>query len=97
MSKFATINDKKTDTKRNNLVPAAQKSNFSPSVNSPTHRIMFFQRTIGNQAVLGLFRSGIIQAKLTTGQPGDIYEQTADMVPKQVMRTLMSDIQPKPA
>lgn len=40
----------------------------------------------GNQAVQRLFKSGVIQAKLKIGQPGDIYEQEADRVAEQVMQ-----------
>ncbi len=53
---------------------------------------MHLQRTIVNQAVQGLFESGVIQAKLRIGQPNDIYEQEADRVVDQVMR--MPDKQP---
>ncbi len=56
------------------------------SANSPAGRIMRLQRTIGNQAVQGLFNSGIVHAKLRIGQPNDVYEQEADRVAEQVMR-----------
>jgi hypothetical protein len=55
-------------------------------MNSPVDRILFLQRTIGNQAVGKLIKSGAFQAKLKIGQPGDIYEQEADRVAEQVMR-----------
>src|SRR5262249_43969334 len=35
---------------------------------SPLHSILFLHRTVGNQAVEKLIRSGVIQAKLTIGQ-----------------------------
>ena len=44
------------------------------------------QRTIGNQAVQRLIKSGTLQAKLKIGQPGDKYEQKADRVADAVMR-----------
>lgn len=53
---------------------------------SPVHPILQLQRTIGNQAVQRLFKSGILQAKLKIGQPNDIYEQEADRVADQVMQ-----------
>jgi Domain of unknown function (DUF4157)/The BURPS668_1122 family of deaminases len=37
-----------------------------------------FQRTLGNQAMLQLLASGVIQAKLRVSQPGDADEQEAD-------------------
>jgi hypothetical protein len=64
-------------------------------VRSTTEQILFFQRAIGNQAVQRLFKAGLLQAKLKTGQPNDIYEQEADRVAEQVMRmpftTVVSD------
>ena len=47
---------------------------------------MYLQRTIGNQAVQRLIKSGALQAKLKIGQPGDRYEQEADRVADAVMR-----------
>src|SRR5262249_34850505 len=45
-----------------------QKSNSSRHAHSPLHSILFLHRTVGNQAVEKLIRSGVIQAKLTIGQ-----------------------------
>ena len=56
------------------------------SMDTPVDRILFLQRTAGNQAVSGLMKSGALQAKLRIGQPGDIYEQEADRVADAVMR-----------
>src|SRR5262249_53251738 len=53
---------------------------------APSHPILQLQRTIGNQAVQHLLRSGAIQPKLAISQPGDIYEQEADRVADEVMR-----------
>ncbi len=81
------IADKKSEVKSQNLVPQIRrKSESSQSMNSPVDRILFLQRTIGNQAVARLIKSGELQAKLRIGQPGDIYEQEADRVAEQVMR-----------
>ncbi|RLI51746.1 MAG: hypothetical protein DRO93_15800 [Candidatus Thorarchaeota archaeon] len=52
---------------------------------SPLDQILFLQRTIGNQAVESLLKSGIIQAKLKIGKPNDIYEQEADRVAEQIV------------
>jgi hypothetical protein len=49
-------------------------------------RILYLQRTAGNQAVSRLMKSGALQAKLRIGQPGDMYEQEADRVAEAVMR-----------
>jgi hypothetical protein len=78
---------------------AKTKAGISPSVdiNSPVEQILHLQRTIGNQAVTRLIRSGVIQAKLTIGQPGDIYEQEADQVADRVMRMTEPGIQRQPS
>ncbi|MCE8425223.1 MAG: DUF4157 domain-containing protein [Candidatus Methanoperedens sp.] len=55
-------------------------------MNSPVDRILYLQRTIGNQAVGKLIKSGALQAKLSICQPGDVYEQEADRVAEHVMR-----------
>jgi Domain of unknown function (DUF4157) len=63
-----------------------QKTKSPQPIKSPADRILFLQRTIGNQAVQRLIKSGTLQAKLKIGQPGDKYEQEADRVADAVMR-----------
>jgi len=63
-----------------------QKSGYNSS-GSSADRILQLQRTAGNQAVQRLIKSRALQAKLTIGQPGDIYEQEADRVAEQVLAT----------
>ena len=71
----------------------------SPKSNPVHDDIMELQQTIGNQAVqrllaegrLPMAGGGIIQAKLTVGEPDDAYEQEADDVAQQVMT--MPDVQ----
>ncbi len=63
-----------------------QRTKHLQSMNTPADRILFLQRTAGNQAVLKLIKSGALQAKLGIGQPGDVYEQEADRVVDAVMR-----------
>jgi hypothetical protein len=58
--------------------------------------VAVLQRSVGNQAVQRLFKSGYLQAKLKIGQPNDIYEQGADRVAEQVMRMPEPTFQPKP-
>ena len=79
--------DKKPETKSQNSAPQIRRKTDSfQSMSSPVDRILFLQRTIGNQAVGRLIKSGALQAKLRIGQPGDVYEQEADRVADQVMR-----------
>lgn len=86
MSERASITAKTPEAKSNKPASKSQETDFSQSTNSPADYILFLQRTIGNQAVQRLFKSGVIQAKLRIGQPNDIYEQEADRVADEVMR-----------
>jgi len=70
---------------KENSASNKQKTGFQ-SQNSHVDQILFLQRTIGNQAVQRLIKSGALQAKLMIGQPGDVYEQEADRVADAVMR-----------
>jgi hypothetical protein len=74
------------ETKRKNSPLRIQRTKSSQPIKSPADRILFLQRTIGNQAVQRLIKSGTLQAKLKIGQPGDKYEQEADRVADAVMR-----------
>lgn len=86
MNERINIADKKPEAKSQDPVPQIRrKTDTYQSMISPVDRIMFLQRTIGNQAVGRLIKSGSWQAKLRIGQPGDIYEQEADRVAEQVM------------
>jgi hypothetical protein len=73
-----------------------QSSNFRQSAYSPLDQIMRLQRTIGNQAVQKLFRSGAIQAKMEIGQPDDIFEGQAERIADLAMQVPESIIQPTP-
>ena len=66
-----------------------RKMDSSQPVNtleSPVDQVSYLQRTIGNQSVQRLIKSGVLQAKLKIGQPGDVYEQEAYRVADAVMR-----------
>jgi hypothetical protein len=58
---------------------------FAPGLHSPYDRLLRLQTTIGNQAVQALFRTGMLQAKLTVGQPDDVHEREADRLADTVM------------
>jgi uncharacterized protein DUF4157 len=70
---------------KENSASNKQKTGFR-SQSSHVDQILFLQRIIGNQAVQRMIRSGALQAKLSIGQPGDVYEQEADRVADAVMR-----------
>ena len=86
MSERARILAKKPEAKKEASVSRTRKTDLSQSMKSPADRVLFLQRTIGNQAVQRLMKSGALQTKLAIGKPGDIYEQEADRVAEQVMR-----------
>lgn len=54
---------KEPETKRENQVSQVQKDNLYQPLSSPVGQILFLQRTIGNQAVQRLIKSGTLQAK----------------------------------
>jgi uncharacterized ParB-like nuclease family protein len=77
---------KKPNAKRGNSVSKSRKPGYSQSMSSPIDRIFFLQRTIGNQAVQRLIKSGALQTKLRISKSGDKYEQEADRVADLVIR-----------
>ena len=76
---------KTTEAKKDNSVSQQRKTEPPQPMRSPADRIKFLQRTIGNQRVQGLLRSGALQAKLKISSPGDRYEQEADRVAERVV------------
>ena len=67
--------------------PNPKKTTGQPfPAHASIHPLLNLQRSVGNQAVLRLMRSGALQPKLAISQPGDVYEQEADRVAEQVMR-----------
>lgn len=56
----------------------------------PHSRLTRLQSVHGNQSVQRQLDRGILQAKLTVNQPGDVYEQEADRVADAVMRMSVS-------
>jgi len=74
------------EVKQSNSNSQVRRTGRLQSMDTPVDRILFLQRTAGNQAVQRLSKSGTLQAKLKIGQPGDKYEQEADRVTDAVMR-----------
>lgn len=85
MAERSQVSIQKPEDKRENRTYQVQKKGRFRSISSSMEQILFLQRTIGNQAVGRLIKSGALQAKLRIGQPHDIYEQEADRVAEQVM------------
>lgn len=90
MGKQIKINTKKSLSTKENSGPHKQKTGFR-SQSSHVDRILHLQRTISNQDVQKLIRSGVLQAKLMVGQPKDKYEQEADRVAEAVIRMIEPD------
>jgi len=86
MGEISRLYAKTPDVQKSNSVLRIQRKKSSQPIKSPADRILSLQRTIGNQAVQRLIKSGALQAKLKIGQPGDKYEQEADRVADAVMR-----------
>jgi len=86
MGEIAGLVAKAPEVKKSNSNSWVRRSERLQSMNTPVDRILFLQRTAGNQAVSRLMRLGTLQAKLKIGQPWDVYEQEADRVADAVMR-----------
>jgi len=86
MGERVKVEAKKPEVKRENVNLRMRGSGYSRSMDTGVERILFLQRTAGNQAVLELMKSGALQAKLRIGQPVDMYEQEADRVADAVMQ-----------
>ena len=86
MSKIIKLLTKAPEAKSENAVSQIHKPQSLQSMNSSVERILFLQRTVGNQVVQRMLNAGVNQAKLKIGEPRDIYEQEADWVAEQVMQ-----------
>ncbi|WNZ27755.1 DUF4157 domain-containing protein [Leptolyngbya sp. NK1-12] len=63
---------------------SAQPAPQAPAPQKPaTHPLLHLQRQVGNQAA-----TSMIQAKLTVGEPNDVYEQEADRVAAAVVNQI---------
>ena len=80
MAESAQLAAKKPEAKRENTASSSRKTESPQSMSSPADHVLYLQRTIGNQAVQRLIKSGALQGKLRIGRPGDKYEQEADRV-----------------
>jgi hypothetical protein len=58
MNKTSVFSDKKTETNRKKESSHTKKADFSRLIESPANHVLFLQRTIGNQVVERMIRSG---------------------------------------
>jgi hypothetical protein len=96
LGKINRIATRKSEAKRESPVSQAHKPEPFQTRSSSIDGILFLQRTVGNQAVQKLFKSGTIQAEPKIGKPGEKYEQEADRVADQVMRMPEPLVQKQP-
>ncbi len=73
-------------TKSDTEAPARRHAESCPSPGARDNGAAALQHTLGNQVVLRLLRSGVLQARLAVSRPDDIYEQEADRVADEVVR-----------
>ena len=71
MANKANAQTKKTESKNTHSASHSLKEARISIQNTPQDVILNLQRTIGNQAVGRLYRSGLLQAKLKIGSPND--------------------------
>lgn len=86
MGEFTQLYARKPNTRQKNSTLRRSGNNFLPFSNSLANHILHLQKTIGNQAVQRLIKSGTLQTKLKISEPGDKYEQEADRTADAVMR-----------
>lgn len=96
MGERVSIATKSSESYKRNSVTRKLRTNYSPSISSFVENILFLERTMGNQVVQRLIKAGVIQARLKSGQPNDIYDQAADRVVDEVKLQPDSGIQMKP-
>lgn len=85
MPERVRVSSKMAEARRENKASQTRKADISQTANSPADRVLFLQRTIGNQAVQRLINSRVLQTKLRIGKPDDIYEQEADRIAEQIV------------
>jgi len=74
----AKITDSKSSATATSAVLSTMQTPQSPL--SIHGRTLQLQQLYGNEGIQRLYKSGLLQAKLKTGKPGDKYEQEADSV-----------------
>ena len=77
--------------------PTSEKKRAAISIPSQSsgspNSLLTLQRQLGNQALQRLSESGMLQAKLRIGQPGDRHEQEAERVAVQIGHTVPPAVQ----
>jgi hypothetical protein len=86
MSERVSLKDRTNGPERDRAHSTEKKAAQSSAALS-AYDVPFLQTTIGNRALYGLFKAGVLQTKLEVGGPNDLYEQEADRVAEEVMNS----------
>jgi len=92
--KTFTQENKSKDVIKKTVSPKVKK-NVESQRGVGYQQILNLQRSLGNQAVGKLLKSGVIQTKLRVGAPNDKFEQEADQVANRVMSMTTPSVQRK--
>jgi uncharacterized protein DUF4157 len=82
--KEAEPEPKAKEKEEQKAAPRASRATSRDTPDASKNSVLNLQRAIGNQGVLRLLHSGVIQAKLRVSQPGDADEVEADRVAEAV-------------
>lgn len=77
----------KTGARKDTRTRTENKPAHEPVSRTANDQFMLFQRTFGNSTMGRLLHHGFIPPKLTVSRSNDIYEQEADKMAAEVMRT----------
>ncbi|MES0491493.1 MAG: DUF4157 domain-containing protein [Leptospirales bacterium] len=77
--------EKKSSSSKTSTTSSSSRPQYPQGIHNARDYIMHLQRTIGNQAVGRLLKSGWLQRKLNIGPANDKYEQEADAVADKVV------------
>lgn len=85
---------KKTESK-SNARPARGSQAAAVRQHTAASPVLALQRAYGNRGVQRMYTAGLLQAKLTTGRPGDVYEREAGSMADRAMN-VPETVQRKP-
>lgn len=77
---------RRSDEINNSNACPVQKKDRDRSISLSLDRVLYFNRTISNQAIQRLHKAGVLQAKSTIGHPNDQHDQETDCINEQLIR-----------
>jgi len=91
MGLYRTADLRKKEIPKRSVLPLQASGNAGPQFARPYGRVFDLQKRLGNDAVQRFFKAGLLQAKLSVGEPDDPHEQEADRIADAVLRMPDSD------